>query len=88
MNVLTLTSVLMVFVMSRPIALTEKEHIGKGFVFILRPVNGNQAQKLSCQCNAGFLGDGVICEDNDECSKRQHDCHHYGGCTNNMGSFS
>lgn len=43
---------------------------------------------LQCQCSAGFVGDGVICTDVDECVKGSHNCHAFATCTNTLGAFS
>ena len=95
-NVLMWMNAWMVSAMKSPIAPTEKALIGAVCALIRQQlyctactlVGPKFTRKLSCQCLPGFLGDGMICEDNDECQKRQHDCHHYGRCTNNDGSFS
>ena len=48
----------------------------------------NNNGSYSCQCNAGFSGNGTVCTDIDECTSGQHSCHSNATCSNNNGSYS
>ncbi|XP_003976236.1 nidogen-1 [Takifugu rubripes] len=51
---------------------------------ICRPEQGNQ---FSCQCAAGFNGDGRICYDIDECREDPRICGSHAVCNNQPGTF-
>lgn len=40
-----------------------------------------------CVCNEGFVGDGQLCLDVDECSEQIDNCHASASCTNTPGAF-
>jgi len=40
-----------------------------------------------CVCNPGFVGDGQLCLDVDECSEQIDNCHVTASCTNTPGAF-
>ncbi|MBI3178716.1 MAG: hypothetical protein HYZ27_03590 [Deltaproteobacteria bacterium] len=40
-----------------------------------------------CQCGKGYLGDGKICDDVDECALGTAGCDAKATCTNLLGSF-
>jgi hypothetical protein len=42
---------------------------------------------FECECLPGFTGDGVTCEDIDECSEELHNCDSNATCSNTIGSF-
>ncbi|XP_020608971.1 uromodulin-like [Orbicella faveolata] len=56
----------------------------------------NTRGSFSCTCHTGYSGDGVMCDDIEECFPGQisdeylqlaHDCHADANCTNTKGSF-
>ena len=47
----------------------------------------NTLDSYSCTCNSGYLGDGVICEDVNECSDGVHSCDINARCLNTDGSY-
>ncbi|XP_062868655.1 nidogen-1 isoform X2 [Trichomycterus rosablanca] len=51
---------------------------------ICRPGQGNQ---FTCQCAAGFAGDGRTCYDIDECAETPDVCGSYAVCNNQPGTF-
>ena len=42
---------------------------------------------FTCNCNDGFIGNGIDCTDVDECTIDTDNCHTNATCTNNPGSF-
>ncbi|XP_043107714.1 LOW QUALITY PROTEIN: nidogen-1-like [Puntigrus tetrazona] len=46
-----------------------------------------QGKDFSCECAAGFTGDGRLCYDVDECSESPGICGPYSICNNQPGSF-
>eukprot|EP00933_Yihiella_yeosuensis_P080883 TRINITY_DN943_c0_g1_i2.p1 TRINITY_DN943_c0_g1~~TRINITY_DN943_c0_g1_i2.p1 ORF type:complete len:1016 (+),score=179.38 TRINITY_DN943_c0_g1_i2:96-3143(+) len=44
---------------------------------------------FTCSCNEGYTGNGVNCQDSNECSRRlDHNCNAHANCTNTIGSFT
>ena len=48
----------------------------------------NTMGSFSCSCNTGFVGNGLVCSDLDECTMSTHDCDYTAKCKNTIGSFS
>uniref|UniRef100_A0A6Q2XYH3 Nidogen 1a n=1 Tax=Esox lucius TaxID=8010 RepID=A0A6Q2XYH3_ESOLU len=46
-----------------------------------------QGAHFTCECHAGFTGDGRNCYDIDECRESPHVCGHHSVCNNQPGSF-
>ena len=40
-----------------------------------------------CKCRLGYDGDGLTCDDFDECKHNMHDCDLHAGCKNTIGSY-
>ncbi|KAK9966993.1 hypothetical protein ABG768_004067 [Culter alburnus] len=51
---------------------------------VCRPAQGKD---FTCECAAGFTGDGRVCYDVDECSESPQICGSYSVCINQPGSF-
>ncbi|KAJ8246133.1 hypothetical protein GJAV_G00263980 [Gymnothorax javanicus] len=51
---------------------------------VCRPGQGNQ---FTCECTAGFSGDGRTCRDIDECRERPQVCGPHATCNNQPGTF-
>ncbi|XP_072017067.1 uncharacterized protein [Amphiura filiformis] len=43
---------------------------------------------FTCECNAGYSGDGVTCADHNECTSSTDNCDANASCTNTVGSFT
>ena len=48
----------------------------------------NTQGSFTCGCNSGFTGDGVTCNDIDECALSLDNCSVYATCSNTSGSFT
>ncbi|XP_066299942.1 uncharacterized protein, partial [Branchiostoma lanceolatum] len=48
----------------------------------------NTIGSYHCECKEGYAGDGVHCEDIDECAEEEHPCHNRATCINMPGGFS
>ena len=42
---------------------------------------------FACVCNEGYTGDGISCQDFDECASGVDDCAERASCTNTMGGY-
>ncbi|XP_059838139.1 nidogen-1 [Hypanus sabinus] len=51
---------------------------------ICRPKQGNQ---FTCECSAGFRGNGLTCYDVDECRENPSICGNYAICNNQPGTY-
>uniref|UniRef100_A0A915HKA2 EGF-like domain-containing protein n=1 Tax=Romanomermis culicivorax TaxID=13658 RepID=A0A915HKA2_ROMCU len=47
----------------------------------------NNVGKEECQCYSGFIGNGTICDDINECTMRMSKCLENATCVNTQGSF-
>ena len=47
----------------------------------------NYIGSFNCSCNDGFEGDGIFCDDIDECQVNTSECHEHGNCHNIVGSY-
>ena len=48
----------------------------------------NEPGSYSCQCKAGYTGDGLTCKDRDECLLGNNNCHRHAVCYNYDGGYS
>ena len=48
----------------------------------------NNIGSYSCECQAGFNGDGITCDDIDECIVGSHQCSFHATCSNTEGSYT
>lgn len=46
-----------------------------------------QSETYKCKCNKGFVGDGELCLDIDECKEGLANCHALATCANSEGSY-
>ena len=53
------------------------------FISLIFESNG----RFSCKCNKGYRGDGVECQDIDECQKGSASCDENKKCQNTPGSY-
>ena len=47
----------------------------------------NTHGSYECICNEGYVGNGQICEDVNECAELTHQCPENSKCLNNDGSY-
>eukprot|EP00933_Yihiella_yeosuensis_P004656 TRINITY_DN109038_c0_g1_i1.p1 TRINITY_DN109038_c0_g1~~TRINITY_DN109038_c0_g1_i1.p1 ORF type:complete len:1124 (+),score=194.27 TRINITY_DN109038_c0_g1_i1:90-3461(+) len=47
----------------------------------------NTVGSFSCACNKGYYGDGLVCNNIDECQTSKHNCHSSAFCKDTNGSF-
>ena len=50
--------------------------------------SNTQTLDVVCTCNPGYVGDGKVCTDSDECKDGTAGCDKNATCTNSAGSFS
>ena len=43
---------------------------------------------FECKCNKGYIGDGEVCTDEDECTTGNSKCHKNAKCSNTKGSYT
>ena len=48
----------------------------------------NELGTYSCQCKAGYTGDGLTCDDRNECLLDDHSCHRHAVCYNYDGGYA
>ena len=47
----------------------------------------NMEGTFECICHEGYVGNGIACDDIDECAGEIDHCHHFADCQNTPGSF-
>ena len=88
-NVLISTSANSMFVIQMhhaPTLLEVKIDLKKISIKILKFNFGKNCLGFECECNAGYNGDGMTCDDDNECN--DNPCHETASCQNTLGSYT